>query len=146
MKSSEWDGEWVAAARDQALARGVFSRMVVRDWERSLGLQQLWKVALGTGAAVAFLVVVTAIMGTLGRAGVMLGFALATLLTMVATVPVADALRTGIFSFGGQATDRAKAPRLYWNNVASFCAVGVAMLILAIWSGALLIELVVGPR
>ena len=138
--------EWVAAARDQALARGVFPRMVARDWKRSLGLQQLWKIVLGTGAAVTLLVVVVAIMGTLGRAGVVFGFALATLLTMVATVPLADALRTGIFSFGGQATDRAKAPRLYWNNVVSFCAVGVAMLILAIWSGALLIEMIVGPR
>lgn len=109
-------------------------------------MQQLWKIALGAGAAVALLVVVIAIMGTLGRAGVMLGFALSTTLTMVTAVPLADALRTGIFSFGGQATDRVKAPKLYWNNVASFCAVGVGMLILAIWSGALLIEMVVGPR
>jgi hypothetical protein len=108
-------------------------------------LQQLWKIALGAGAAIALLVVVIAIMGTLGGAGVILGFLLSTLLTMGAAVPVADALRTRIFSFRGQASDRARTPQIYWSNLAAFTAVGLVMLILAIWSGALLIELAVGP-
>ena len=108
-------------------------------------MQQLWKIALGAGAAVALLVVVVAIMGTLGGAGVILGFVLSTLLMMGTAVPVADALRTRSFSFRGQAIDRARAPELYWINLGAFVAVGLVMLILAIWSGALLIELVVGP-
>ena len=75
----------------------------------------------------------------------MLGFVLATALSMVTAVPVADALRTGVFSVRGRATDRAQTPSIYWSNVGSFCAVGLTMLLLAIWSGALLIETVVGP-
>lgn len=110
-------------------------------------MQQLWKIALGVGAAATLLVVLITIMGTLGGAGVVLGFALSTALTMGTAVPVADALRTRIFSFRGQAIDRARAPELYWINLGAFVAVGLVMLILAIWSGALLIELVVGtPR
>jgi hypothetical protein len=108
-------------------------------------LQQLWKIALGVGAAATLLVVLIAIMGTLGGAGVVLGFVLSTSLTMGTAVPVADALRTGVFSFRGQAIDRAQAPELYWINLGAFVVVGLVMMILAMWSGALLIELVVGP-
>ncbi len=108
-------------------------------------MQQLWKIVLAVGAAATLLVVVIAIMGTLGGAGVILGFLLSTSLTMTAAVPVADALRTGIFSFRGRAIDRGQAPELYWINLGVFVIVGLVMLILAMWSGALLIELVVGP-
>ena len=126
-------------------ARRVSADGAARNSNRSRGLLQLWKIIVWGGVALVLLIVLITITGTLGRAAMTLGFLLATTLAMVAAVPVADALRTGSFSFAGRAADRIKSPQGYWSNIGSFSTLGLVMLILASWSGALLIELVVGP-